>query len=424
MTARCPPTMLCIYRQQTLHIDGVALERIVDAVGTPCFVYSRAALEANWQSYERAFGARRHRVCYAVKANDNLSVIRTLARLGSGFDIVSGGELERVLAAGADAEDVVFSGVGKTAVEIEQALSAGVGCLNVESTVEVERISAIAERLGRVARLAVRVNPDVDARTHPYISTGLRDNKFGVPIGDATELYRRIAEDPHLQAHGIACHIGSQLTDATPVVEAVSHVVRLAETLAGEGIVLEHVDIGGGLGIRYEDEQPPAVADYIAAVLAVIPERYTVVVEPGRSIAGPAGVLLTRVEYLKRTATRNFVIVDAAMNDLLRPALYDAWHDVLPVRESDEAEARIDCDIVGPVCESGDWLARGRTLAVSPNDVLCIRDTGAYGFVMASNYNARLKPAVVLVEGDQFRVIRSRETIEALYGDERELLED
>ncbi len=416
--------MHCHYLEGRLHVDGVDLEALADAVGTPCYVYSRPALEARYDEYVTAFGERAHRVCYAVKANDNLSVIRTLGLRGAGFDIVSGGELERVLATGANAADVVFSGVGKSAAEIARAIAAGVGCINLESRAELERVSRAAAAAQRRTAVAVRVNPDVDAGTHPYISTGLKENKFGVPFDEARAMYRDIAADPWLHASGIACHIGSQLTTVAPVVDAIGEVVAMAEGLAGEGIALEHVDVGGGLGIRYRDEQPPPIAALVEALLAIVPERYTVVMEPGRSLVGPAGLLLTRVEYLKQTEARHFAIVDAAMNDLLRPALYDAWHEVLSCREAAAGAARETLEIVGPVCESGDWLARGRTLAVTPGDVLALLDAGAYGRVMASNYNARPRPCEVLVEGTTWRVVRARESLAELMASERELLID
>jgi diaminopimelate decarboxylase len=412
----------CMYRAGRLQLDGVDLAAVAAAHGTPCYVYSSANIEARWGAYEAAFGARAHRVCYAVKANDNLAVIRLLGRLGAGFDIVSGGELARVLATGARAGDVVFSGVGKRVAEIETALAAGVGCLNVESLDELERVAAAAARLGVVANVAVRVNPDIDAGTHPYISTGLKENKFGVPIDDALALYRRIAGDAVLRAAGIACHIGSQLTSFAPVVDAVGEVVALAGALAAEGIALEHVDVGGGLGIRYRDEEPPVIGELVRAVLDVVPEHYTVMMEPGRSLVGEAGVLLTTVEYVKDTPAKRFVIVDAAMNDLLRPALYEAWHEVRPCNEPAPDAVTLPCDVVGPVCESGDWLARGRELAVTPGDLLAILGTGAYGFAMASNYNARPRPPEVLIENGGARLVRARERVEDLMRSELDLL--
>ncbi len=414
--------MLCQYIDERLHVDGVDVGDIAAEFGTPCYVYSRAAIEARWREYDSAFGSRAHRVCYAVKANDNLSILRALRQIGAGFDIVSGGELERVLAAGASAADVVFSGVGKTSAEIERAVAIGVGCVNLESAAELERVAASAARAGRRIDVAVRVNPDVDARTHPYISTGLKENKFGVPITEAMALYRRIAELPALRARGIACHIGSQLTTIAPVVDAVREVVAMAGALADTGIELEHIDVGGGLGIRYRDEQPPAVAELVDALLKVVPPHYTVVMEPGRSIVGAAGLLLTRVEYVKHNEARHFVIVDAAMNDLMRPALYQAYHDVRNYRRSAPGDAVLS-DVVGPICESGDWLARERELAATAGELLAIMTTGAYGFAMASNYNSRPRAAEVLIDSGSYRLIRARETVDQLLTNERALLE-
>jgi diaminopimelate decarboxylase len=410
------------YRDGVLHVDGVDLRRIVSALGTPCYVYSRQQLESNWRAYDGAFGTRRHRVHYAVKANDNLSILRVLKHLGSGFDIVSGGELERVLAAGASAADVVFSGVGKSRSELSRAISAGVACINVESRGELERVAELASELQQPVKLALRVNPDVDPKTHPYISTGLKENKFGVPLDEALALYRTIAAHPLLRAAGIASHIGSQLTDIEPVLDAVTQVVNLAESLRAEGIVLEHIDVGGGLGISYQDETPPPIEALVAAVCERVPPHYAVMMEPGRSLIGAAGTLLTTVEYLKTTEVKTFAIVDAAMNDLMRPALYDAWHGVVPLMAPSEGEAQVHCDVVGPVCESGDWLARARDLPAVPGAVLAILDAGAYGFAMTSNYNARPRPPEVLVEGDSFSVIRARESLPALMANERDHL--
>ena len=416
--------MHCDYVDGQLTLDGSALAAIAERYGTPCYVYSRAGIEARFRAYDEAFGARAHRVCYAVKANDNLSIIRALGRLGAGFDIVSGGELERVLATGAPAGNVVFSGVGKTAAEIQRALAAGVGCLNVESAAELARIAAAAGATGRTAAIAIRVNPDIDAGTHPYISTGLKENKFGVPLDEARALYRSARDNPWIEPRGVACHIGSQLTTIAPVVAAVREVVALAGELAAEGIPLAHIDVGGGLGIRYEDEQPPAIRALVEALLREVPERYEVVMEPGRSIVGECGVLLTRVEYVKSTVARNFVIVDAAMNDLLRPALYDAWHEVLPCTAPAPGAHTLECDVVGPVCESGDWLARGRTLVAAPGDLLAVMSAGAYAFAMASNYNARPRPPEVLVEAGGPRLVRARERVADLMRDELERLSE
>ena len=407
------------YRDGVLYVDGVDLRRVVAAVGTPCYVYSRGQIESNWRAYDSAFGARSHRVHYAVKANDNLSIIRLLQQLGSGFDIVSGGELERVLAAGADAADVVFSGVGKSRAELMQAVRAGVSCINIESIGELERVAEVATELRSRVNLAVRVNPDVDPMTHPYISTGLKENKFGVPFAQAPALYRRIAAHPWLYAAGVASHIGSQLTSIEPVIDAVKQVVGLAESLRAEGIVLEHIDVGGGLGICYQDEKPPPIAALVAAVCQLVPAPYAVMMEPGRSVIGAAGCLLTTVEYLKQTPVKTFAIVDAAMTDLIRPALYDAWHDVVPLEAASSADTLVHCDVVGPVCESGDWLARARDLPAAPGRMLAILDTGAYGFAMTSNYNARPRPPEVLVDDDAFTVIRARESLQDLLANER-----
>ena len=407
------------YRDGVLHVESVDLRRIVAAVGTPCYVYSRQQIETNWHAYDQAFGTRRHRVHYAVKANDNLSIIRVLKHLGSGFDIVSGGELERVLAAGASPADIVFSGVGKTRAELMRALRAGVACINIESSNELERIAEVATLLERPARLALRVNPDVDPQTHPYISTGLKESKFGVPIEEAPALYARMAAHPWLRAAGVASHIGSQMTSIEPVVDAVRQVVSLAESLRAKGIELEHIDVGGGLGIRYQNEAPPPIAALVSAVCGLVPDRYGVMVEPGRSLIGATGLLLTTVEYLKQTPAKTFAIVDAAMNDLMRPALYEAWHGVIPIEAVSDSDTLLHCDVVGPVCESGDWLARGRDLPAEAGRVLAILDTGAYGFVMASNYNARPKPPEVLVEGASFSLIRARESLGELMINER-----
>ena len=410
------------YHDGRLHVDGTDLAEVASAVGTPCYVYSRAAIESRWAAYTAGFGARTHRICYSVKANGNLSIIKLLSQLGSGFDIVSGGELERVLAAGAKARDVVFSGVGKSRGEIARAIEAGIGCINIESRDELERIAIAAKDYDQVVAIAIRVNPDVDAETHPYISTGLKESKFGVTIAEARDLYHTSAADPRLKPVGITSHIGSQLVAVEPVIDAVGQLVALAEELRGANIELEHIDIGGGLGVRYRDERPPEIDTFLEAVCACVPEHYTIVVEPGRSLVGEAGMLLTRVEYVKRTGVKNFVIADAAMNDLIRPALYDAWHDVLTVNEPEVGAGSLVCDVVGPVCETGDWLARERDLATVPGDLLAITAAGAYGFVMSSNYNARPRPAEVLIESGGFGVIRKRETLAAMLDNERNCL--
>ncbi len=402
------------YRDRQLYAEGVPLAEIARRHGTPVYVYSRAAIEARWREFDAAFSGHPHLVCYAVKANGNLAVLNVLARLGSGFDIVSVGELERVLRAGGDAGRVVFAGVGKRAEEMKRALEAGIRCFNVESGPELERLNEVAGGLGRKAKAALRINPDVDVRTHPYIATGLLESKFGITAAEALRVCRRAAALPHIDIVGIACHIGSQLTDSRPFADALERLLGLVAELSRQGIALQHIDIGGGLGIRYRDETPPTVAEYAAAI-----RRHTdrlpheILLEPGRAIVGNAGVLLTRVEYLKPAGPRNFAIVDAAMNDLARPALYDAWHDIVPVVRREGGTPR-DCDIVGPVCESADFLGRGRKLNLEPGDLLAVRSAGAYGFSMSSTYNARPRAAEVMVEGEIAHLIRRRESLDDL----------
>jgi diaminopimelate decarboxylase len=406
------------YRGGCLCAENVPLADIAERVGTPCYVYSRAHIEAQWRAFDQAFGAREHLVCYAVKANSNLAVLNVLARLGSGFDIVSVGELERVLAAGGDPARVVFSGVGKGVHEMERALEVGIACFNVESEAELDRLNEVAGRIGRLASVSLRINPDVDAKTHPYISTGLKDSKFGIPMHAALAAYRRAVALPHLRVIGVDCHIGSQLTELAPFADAVERVVALLDALTAGGLALSHLDLGGGLGIRYRDEQPPSPADYVATLLkkldvhAVNHRHLKVIIEPGRAIVGNAGVLVTRVEYLKHNEARNFAIVDAAMNDLMRPALYDAWQDIVPVQKREGAGQTYD--VVGPVCESSDFLGRDRVLNVQAGDLLAIGSAGAYGSSMSSNYNTRPRAAEVMVDGDRFHVVRRRENIEDL----------
>ncbi len=408
------------YRDHALHLDRVALAAVAELFGTPCYVYSRAAIEAAYRAYDSAFGATAHRVCYAVKANSNLAVLNVLARLGAGFDVVSGGELARVLRAGGKANRVVFSGVGKSTEELCQALAAGIACFNVESAAELERLNQVATELGLRAPVALRVNPDVDAGTHPYISTGLKENKFGIPADDALALYRRAASLPGLRVYGVACHIGSQMTDLAPLREAAGRIAALRLTLLAEDIAIDHVDLGGGLGIAYRHEVVPSATDYAAAIGEPFAgSGVEISIEPGRSIVGPAGVLLTRVEYLKPGAGRNFAIIDAAMNDLLRPALYDAHHAVLPLRQAG-GQAKV-WELVGPVCESGDFLAHARSLALAEGDVLALRDAGAYGFAMSSNYNTRPRAPEVMVDGDKAYLIRARETLDDLWRGEEML---
>jgi len=403
------------YRQQFLYAEEISIADIAAEFGTPCYVYSRATLERHWKAFDEAFNNHPHLICYAVKANSNLALLNILARMGSGFDIVSIGEYQRVLKAGGAPETIVFSGVGKREDEIRTALKSGIRCFNVEVSSELDRISAIAGELGVVAPVSFRVNPDVDAKTHPYISTGLKENKFGIDIQQAIHEYRRAAQMPNIQIVGIDCHIGSQLTDTAPFLDALDRVLALVDQLQNEGIVLKHLDLGGGLGICYRDEQPPLPADYIAAILQRLGNReFEIMLEPGRAIVGNAGVLVTKVEYLKPTAGKNFAIVDAAMNDLVRPALYGAWQDIIPVNAETAIEQQ-EWDVVGPVCETGDFLGKGRMLSIKPSDLLVVRSAGAYGFTMSSNYNSRPRPAEVMVDGGRVYLIRARESIDQLW---------
>ncbi|CAL1239158.1 diaminopimelate decarboxylase [Candidatus Methylocalor cossyra] len=403
------------YRDGELYAEAVPLAAIAERHGTPCYVYSRATLERHWRAFDAAFAGLPHLVCYAVKANGNLAVLQVLARLGSGFDIVSMGELERVLAAGGDPAKVVFSGVGKREDELRRALEVGIRCFNVEVAGELERLDRLAGRLGQTAQIALRVNPDVDAGTHPYISTGLRENKFGIAIEEALALYRRAAQLPNLELAGLACHIGSQLTALAPFLDAIERLLALAARLRDEGMPLRHLDIGGGLGIRYRDERPPEPAEYAAALRSRLAGcDYEVLLEPGRAIAGNAGVLLTRVEYLKSNQGKHFAIVDGAMNDLLRPALYDAFQEIVPVRLGAGGAKRV-YDVVGPVCETADFLGKGRELILREGDLLAVRSAGAYGFSMSSNYNSRPRAAEVLVDGDRFHLVRRREELADLF---------
>jgi len=407
------------YHGGRLRAEAVDLGEIAERFGTPCYVYSRATLEHHWHVFDDSLGAHPHLICYAVKANSSLAVLQVLAGLGSGFDIVSAGELERVLQAGGDPAQVVFSGVGKSAAEMQRALEAGIRCFNVESEPELLRLESIAAASGRVAPVSIRVNPDVDARTHPYISTGLRDNKFGIDVKQALQVYRRANELPHLRVTGIDCHIGSQLTDTAPFVDALERVLQLLDQLQSDGIELVHIDLGGGLGIPYRaGDNPPLPADYVHELLARLSGRtQELLLEPGRAIAGNAGVLLTSVEYLKHAAHKNFAIVDAAMNDLQRPALYNAWHDIVPVQPREGTATRYD--VVGPVCETGDFLGKDRELLLAAGDLLAVRSAGAYGFSMSSNYNSRPRAAEIMVDGEQVHVIRERETLDDLYRHER-----
>ncbi len=417
------------YRNNQLCAEQVPLADIAQRFGTPCYVYSHAALTDGYRQFADAFKGREHLICYAVKANSNLAILNLFAKLGAGFDIVSGGELQRVLAAGGAADKVVFSGVGKTEAEMRQALDANILCFNVESEAELLRLNDVAGQMGKVAPVSLRVNPDVDAKTHPYISTGLKQNKFGVAITAVLALYREAAALPHLRVTGMDCHIGSQLTELSPFIAAVEKVLALVDTLAREGIRLEHLDLGGGLGIRYRDETPPSIADYAAALLGALRGRSEkILVEPGRVLVGNAGVLLTKVEYLKHGEGKHFAIVDAAMNDLMRPALYDAWHEILPVdkesspRGSERENKSLIYEVVGPVCETGDFLGHARQLAIAQGDLLAVMSAGAYGMSMSSNYNTRPRAAEVMVAGGVVQLIRERETVAQLFSGEKTFL--
>lgn len=400
------------YSDGKLFAENVPLDQVAERFGTPTYVYSRATLERHYRAFDEAFAGIPHQVCYAVKANSNIAVLNVLARLGAGFDIVSGGELERVLAAGGEPGKVVFSGLGKQEAEIRRALEVGIACFNVESDAELDRINDVAVAMGRVAPVSLRVNPDVDAQTHPYISTGLKENKFGIDINAATGVYLRAQAMPGLRIVGIDCHIGSQLTQTTPFVDALTRVLAMIDTLAAHGIIIEHLDIGGGLGVRYREETPPEPRTYAEALLPLLEgRRLKVFMEPGRAIAANAGVLLTRVEFLKPTGHKNFAIVDAAMNDLIRPSLYSAWMDIVPVvARHDDTPERV-YDVVGPVCETGDFLGKERPLRLAAGDLLAVRSAGAYGFAMSSNYNTRGRAAEVMVDGDDAFLVRRRETI-------------
>ncbi len=448
------------YHKDALYAEQVPLADIAAQFGTPCYVYSLAALKDNLRQFTDALRQREHLICYAVKANSNLAILNVFAAMGAGFDIVSGGELKRVLAAGGDARKVVFSGVGKTAAEMRMALEADILCFNVESEAELERLNEVAGAIGKVAPISLRVNPDVDAKTHPYISTGLKQNKFGVAYAQAIALYRKAAGMPHLRITGMDCHIGSQLTETSPFLAAAGKILALVDALAGEGIHLQHLDLGGGLGIRYDDETPPAIGEYVAELLAVLQGRSEkLILEPGRVLVGNAGVLLTRVEYLKHGEEKNFAIVDAAMNDLMRPALYDAWHNIVPVNRepspqssdgttshstsssknngqvagypaSGQSEARgakpsererqsLIYEVAGPICETGDFIGHARNLAIVPESLLAVLSAGAYGMSMSSNYNTRPRAAEVIVDGSVMHLVRERETVEQLYAGER-----
>ncbi len=410
------------YKDGQLWVEDVDITANIENWGSPCYVYSRATIERHWKAFDSALGEQPHLVCYAVKANSNLAVLNVLAKLGSGFDIVSMGELERVLKAGGRADKIVFSGVGKTADEMRRALEVGIRCFNVESQAELSLLEQVAAEKDVQAPVSLRVNPDVDAKTHPYISTGLKDNKFGIAIEDALAVYQTIADSKHLKVEGVDCHIGSQLTEVKPFVDALDRVLALVDRLAEKDIHLHHLDLGGGLGIRYQDETPPLPEEQMAAILQRLQgrefaDKIEILIEPGRAIVGNAGILLTRVQYIKNNGAKNFAVVDAAMNDLMRPALYQAWQAIVPVVE-DSSQPVKTYDVVGPICETGDFLGKQRELAIKQGDLLAILSAGAYGFTMSSNYNSRPRVAEIMVDGNHYQVVRQRETIEQLFANE------
>lgn len=408
------------YREGRLFAEGVDVAEVAARYGTPCYVYSRAAIKQRWQAFDEAFSMSDHMVCYAVKANSNIGLLNVLVQLGSGFDIVSRGELERVLAACGDPRKIIFSGVGKRTDEMRCALEAGIFCFNIESDAELERLNAVAAEMGRRAPVSLRINPDVDAGTHPYISTGLAENKFGIDINTALDVYTRAVAMDNIEVLGVGFHIGSQLTELEPFVDALERMLSLVERLQTQGIYITHLDLGGGLGINYRDEVPPAPAQYAAALLEKLRGHdYKILIEPGRAIVGNAGILLTKVEYLKHNERKNFAIVDAAMNDLMRPALYDAYHAIRPVQARSGEERTYE--VVGPVCESGDFLGRERILSLAAGDLLAIFSAGAYGMSMSSNYNTRVRAAEVMVDGDQMHLVREREKLTDLFAGERML---
>ena len=399
------------YKNGELYCEDVAIAKLAEQYGTPLFVYSRATLERHWHAFDSALAGHDHLVCYAVKANSNLAVLNLLARLGSGFDIVSGGELQRVLQAGGEPARIVFSGVGKLANEIEAALEVDILCFNVESEQELDRINEIAGRMGKTARVSFRVNPDVDAKTHPYISTGLRENKFGVAFTEAEQVYLKAARLANIEIIGMDCHIGSQLTELSPYIDALDRLLALIKGLREQGIKIHHLDLGGGLGIRYRDEQPPLPADWASALQDRLQSfAGTIVIEPGRAIAGNAGILVSKVSYLKHSADKNFAVIDAAMNDLIRPSLYGAWQEIIRVEQQSDAAEKV-YDVVGAICESSDFLGKDRSLRLAQDDLLAIRSSGAYAFGMASNYNSRTRAAEVMIDGDQHYCVRERESL-------------
>ncbi len=406
------------YKNGVLYAENVNLQEVAAQYGTPCYVYSQSAIEENWRAFDTALGEQPHLVCYAVKANSNLSILKTLADLGSGFDLVSGGELERVLLAGGKPQNIVFSGVGKSRAEIQRALEVGIGCFNVESPNELQQIQLVAQSLNTQAPISIRVNPDVDAQTHPYISTGLKQNKFGIEIDKALALYQTASNLPNIQIIGVDCHIGSQLTNLSPFLDALDRVLNLIDQLDKNNIKINHLDIGGGLGVRYRDETPPQISEYVNAIKAKLGNKsYKLLIEPGRAIVANAGILLTKIEYLKEGSdNKHFAIIDAAMNDLIRPSLYSAWQNIIPVKQNDLPAQNYD--VVGPICETGDFLGKDRVLSIQENDLLAICSAGAYGFAMSSNYNSRPRVAEVFVKGEEHRLIRRRETFEELVSTE------
>lgn len=411
-----------VHQQQQLMAENMPVSQIAADYGTPCYIYSRATIERHWHAFDDAVSDHPHLVCYAVKANSNIGVLSVLAKLGSGFDIVSGGELARVIEAGGDPAKVVFSGVGKTEQEIAYALEQGIKCFNVESPSELKRINKVAGEQGKQAPISLRVNPDVDAKTHPYISTGLKANKFGIEREQAVEVYTQAAKMPNLKIVGMDCHIGSQLTEVGPFVDALDRLLELVDELSARGIEIEHLDVGGGLGVTYKDEQPPQPDAYVKAIVDRMQDRrdLPLIFEPGRAIMANAGILVSKVEFLKQGAEKNFALVDAAMNDLIRPALYSAWMDIVEVDKSLSREV-FTYDVVGPVCETGDFLGKDRALAIDEGDLIAVRSAGAYGFTMASNYNSRCRPAEILVDGDQCYLVREREKLKDLWKGEHKV---
>ena len=404
------------YKNEQLYVEDLPVKQLAEEFGTPLYIYSRATLERHWHAFDSALGDHPHLICYAVKANSNIGILNVMAKLGSGFDIVSQGELERVLAAGGEASKVVFSGVAKSRAEIMRALEVGIRCFNVESIAELHHINQIAGEMGKVAPISLRVNPDVDAHTHPYISTGLKENKFGVSVDEAREVYKLAATLPHVKITGMDCHIGSQLTELQPFLDATDRLIRLIEQLQEDGITLKHLDLGGGLGVTYTDETPPHPSDYAAALLNKLKgyENLEIILEPGRAIAANAGILVAKVQYLKSNESRNFAITDTGMNDMIRPALYEAYMNIIEIDRTLEREKAI-YDVVGPVCETSDFLGKQRELAIAEGDYIAQRSAGAYGASMSSNYNSRPRTAEVLVDGDKAHLIRRRESLSELW---------